>query len=604
MKVVVASGKGGTGKTLIATNLAAMLAGDGRSVTYIDCDVEEPNGHLFLKPEITSTESASLLSPVRIDPELCTGCAKCSEVCTYNAIAVLNDKGIIFHELCHVCGACLIVCPTNAIMEEPREIGEVKHGRSGHVEIHYALLKTGEGGMSPRLVKAVKSHAVGDTVILDSPPGTACPAVESVRGADVAVLVADPTPFTVNDLKLSVNMCRYVGCEPVVVVNRAGSSEDELLAYCEQAQVEIIGRIPDDRKIAEVYSVGDLVVEKLPQYRKCFEELYARMLELAAASRPARKDLIDLLLLMENVPQRERVHGPRPEPRPKEVVVISGKGGTGKTSLVACFAALARGKVIADCDVDAADLQLVLAPSVRDEGTFSGGYTVSIDAEKCVGCGDCAEACRFDAIDEEDGTYDVDDMACEGCGTCDLVCTVEAITKREAINGRWFVSETRHGRMAHAKLGIGEENSGRLVTLVRDIASEVAGQVSADGVLIDGSPGTGCPVIASLTGAWYAVAVTEPTVSGLHDLKRILDVTRHFGVHTGVVVNKCDLNEDMARRIVEAAREAGAEYLGSIPYDAKFTEAQIRQLSLVEHDDGPTAARAREIWEKIRAAAL
>lgn len=224
------------------------------------------------------------------------------------------------------------------------------------------------------------------------------------------------------------------------------------------------------------------------------------------------------------------------------------------------------------------------------------------------------EACRFNAIRRNgDGRYLVDQTACEGCGVCALVCEDNAVTVEDAVNGRWFVSKTRFGPMSHAILGYAEENSGRLVTVVREIACDLAQEAGNkprdsepprrfDKVLIDGAPGTGCPVIASISGARYAVVVTEPTVSGLHDFERILDLTRHFGIETSVIVNKSDLNNDMTERISASARHAGVAVLGAIPYEQKFTDAQIRRKTLLEHADGRAAQIVGDFWEEIRRA--
>ncbi len=611
MKIAISSGKGGTGKTFIATNLSVLLAERGQAVTYIDCDVEEPNGHLFLKPTIDRTERMTVRAPTGVDEEKCTACGKCADACHYNAIAMIKGKVLIFQELCHACGACSIVCPEGAIIEGDKEIGEIKHGSSGRIDFHYGLLKTAVGGMSPRLIRALKKHAGPGVTVLDSPPGTACSAVETIKGADLCLLITDPTPFALHDLRLSVNMCRQIGQEPVVVVNRAGLDDTELMAYCAKAQLKIAGEIPDDRRIAEVYSVGDMVIEKLPEYRPHFEIIMDQALALTEAKRPVKTELIEPLFHPGGKASRAKKPDPTAQ-RPQEIVVISGKGGTGKTSIAACFAQLAEKGVVSDCDVDAADLHIVLKPEVEEEGDFVGGIAVEIDQEKCTRCGRCKEECRFEAVEvTEDGRYVIDPNTCEGCGVCSIVCQDNAVITTDDVNGKWFVSETRFGPMSHAILGHAEENSGRLVTLVRDLAIDLAVEAAANSagnatgprgaghVLIDGSPGTGCPVIASISGARYAVVVTEPTVSGLHDLQRILDLTRHFRVETSVIVNKADLNGDMAERICAEVERTGAEVLGKVPYEKKFTEAQIQRKTLLEYGDCEAAQDIASIWDHI-----
>ena len=613
MNISIASGKGGTGKTLVATNLSAVWSAAGREVTYLDCDVEAPNGHLFLKPRIEREEAIEILSPVGADPDKCTKCGLCAEACTYNAIAVTPKEAIFFPELCHVCGACTIVCPEDAIIEKMKKIGDLFHGvrqspmeAGPAIDYHYALLETGEGGMSPRLISRVKEYTGPDITINDSPPGTACPAVETVRNSDLVVLVTDPTPFGINDLKLAVEMCRKIGQEPVVLVNRAEYRDDSLRDYCRAAELTVIGEIPDDRAIAEVYSVGDLVVEKIPRYRPLFEEIAGRI-EAEAQKERKVKPVLEPERAGGGVPTLPAISQPIVGPRPRELVVISGKGGTGKTSLTASFAALAGESVISDCDVDAADLHLILSPKIGERGFFSGGVVARIDQTRCVGCARCFEECRFHAIEklEEDSgsaSYRIDPIACEGCGVCALVCPVEAVITEPAINGEWFVSRTRFGQpMTHAKLGIAEENSGRLVTVIREKAVDLASVESWERVIIDGSPGTGCPVIASLTGTAYALVVTEPTVSGVHDLRRILDLTRHFGVPAGVVINKCDLNREMAEEIISVAGEFQADIIGEIPYDRVVTDAQMEGLSVVEYSDGEVTVAIKKIWEKISA---
>jgi MinD superfamily P-loop ATPase len=290
----------------------------------------------------------------------------------------------------------------------------------------------------------------------------------------------------------------------------------------------------------------------------------------------------------------------------KELVVISGKGGTGKTSVVASFAALAENVVLADCDVDAADLHLVLAPSTIRREKFSGGSRARIMTGHCTACGKCEEVCRFDAIFYDapgngrvDRTYRVDPIACEGCGVCAHFCTDRAIEFAPVVNGEWFVSETRCGPMVHARLGLAEENSGKLVSTVRTEAKKLAEQRKLDLLLIDGSPGIGCPVIASITGADLVLVVTEPTLSGRHDLARVAELTKHFGIPTLVSVNKWDLNEQVAGEIETDAAGRGMRTVARVRYDPAVTEAQIRGKSVVEHASDGAAADVRRLWEDV-----
>ena len=239
----------------------------------------------------------------------------------------------------------------------------------------------------------------------------------------------------------------------------------------------------------------------------------------------------------------------------KEVVILSGKGGTGKTSIVGSFAALAQNKVLADCDVDAADLHLLLSPSIKQENEFWSGQVAFIDEEKCTQCGLCQDVCRFDAIDD----FKIDPISCEGCGFCSHICPVEAITMKESLSGRWFISDTKYGPLVHARLGIAQENSGKLVALVRQHAKQIAERDGLDYIISDGPPGIGCPVISSLSGANLALLVTEPTLSGIHDLERVLGVCRHFDIPALVCVNKYDLNTDNTRQIEDYCLNLGVE---------------------------------------------
>jgi MinD superfamily P-loop ATPase len=279
----------------------------------------------------------------------------------------------------------------------------------------------------------------------------------------------------------------------------------------------------------------------------------------------------------------------------KEVVILSGKGGTGKTSLVGSFAAIARNKVMADCDVDAADLHLLLGPTVREPGEFRSGQVAVIDRDRCTGCDLCRTVCRFGAVRD----YDIDPISCEGCGFCARVCPAGAISMNECRAGEWFVSDTRYGPLVHARLGIAQENSGKLVALVRQKARELTGQQGLDLIISDGPPGIGCPVISSLSGASLALIVTEPTLSGRHDLERILDVCRHFGVPATVCINKYDLNEANTKTIRDRCAESGVDVAAMVPFDNVVTEAVVRGVPVVAYTDGEIARRIRALWREI-----
>ena len=282
----------------------------------------------------------------------------------------------------------------------------------------------------------------------------------------------------------------------------------------------------------------------------------------------------------------------------KEVVVLSGKGGTGKTSIVASFAALAQNKVLTDCDVDAADLYLLLEPEVKEENEFWSGQVAFIDKEKCTECGLCQELCRFGAIKED---YLVDEISCEGCGLCSQVCPANAITMLESMAGHWFISETKYGILVHARLGIAEENSGKLVTLVRNNAKLIAEKQNLNYIISDGPPGIGCPVISSLSGASLALLVTEPTLSGIHDLERVIGVCRHFGIPVLVCINKYDINEENSYQIENYCYGQGIEVAAKVPFDNVVTEAIVHGLPVVEYSSNKVTQQIKGLWQIISA---
>nr|WP_297954291.1 4Fe-4S binding protein [uncultured Desulfobulbus sp.] len=281
----------------------------------------------------------------------------------------------------------------------------------------------------------------------------------------------------------------------------------------------------------------------------------------------------------------------------REIVIVSGKGGTGKTSLTAAFAALAKNSILCDADVDAADLHLLMQPEVKEQTDFMGGSKAVIDPDLCTGCGTCRTLCRFDAISDR---YEVDPIRCEGCGVCVDFCPEQAIGFPVQRCGEWFVSDTRFGPMVHARLGIAEENSGRLVSLVRTKTRQLAEARGLELILTDGPPGIGCPVIAAIGGATALVIVVEPTVSGIHDMERVVDLAAHFRVPGMVIVNKFDLNVGMTEAIEQLAEKRNILVLGRVPFDPVFTRSMVQGQTLFEYgEESPTRRVVRDIWAKI-----
>jgi MinD superfamily P-loop ATPase len=281
----------------------------------------------------------------------------------------------------------------------------------------------------------------------------------------------------------------------------------------------------------------------------------------------------------------------------REIVIVSGKGGTGKTSLTAAFAALAKNSILCDADVDAADLHLLMQPEVQAQTDFMGGSKAVIDPDLCTGCGTCRTLCRFDAISDR---YEVDPIRCEGCGVCVDFCPEQAIGFPVQRCGEWYVSATRFGPMVHARLGIAEENSGRLVSLIRTETKKRAEERGLDLILTDGPPGIGCPVIAAIGGATALVIVVEPTVSGIHDMERVVDLAAHFRVPGMVIVNKFDLNVGMTEAIEQLAEKRNILVLGRVPFDPVFTHSMVQGQTLFEYgEDTPTRRVVRDIWAKI-----
>lgn len=272
--IAVASGKGGTGKTTIAVNLARYISETGKDTQYLDCDVEEPNGHIFLKPQITTENSVTLDVP-EVDLDKCIACGKCGEICRFNAIVSIKEHVLTFEQLCHSCGGCWRVCPAGAIKTKPVEIGDIEIGKAGKVEFVSGKLRIGNV-RTPKLINAVKKHIRKNCItVIDVPPGTSCPVVEAVKGVNYVLLVTEPTPFGLNDLKLAVDLIREMNLPFAVVINRYGIGDEQVENYCRSENIDIIMKLPDNRNIAEAYSAGEMIIDVLEEYKEHFSKLYA-----------------------------------------------------------------------------------------------------------------------------------------------------------------------------------------------------------------------------------------------------------------------------------------------------------------------------------------
>lgn len=286
----------------------------------------------------------------------------------------------------------------------------------------------------------------------------------------------------------------------------------------------------------------------------------------------------------------------------KEIVVISGKGGTGKTSITSLLAMLAgKDAIIADCDVDAADMHLLMAPDFDYTEDFYSGKVAYINQNNCIQCGRCAYVCRFGAIPFSNRAYKIDSFSCEGCGYCARICPVDAITNKERLAGEWYISNIKTGsKMVHARLKIGADNSGKLVAKVKNEAKELAHEERASFIIVDGSPGIGCPVVSSLSGANFVVLVVEPSVSGVHDLKRVYQVVKKFHINAGCIINKADVNREKYFEIIDFLKEEQIVHLADLPYNENFTKAMVLGQTIVEFDQSSIKETLVECWEKIK----
>jgi MinD superfamily P-loop ATPase len=440
--------------------------------------------------------------------------------------------------------------------------------------------------------------------VIDCPPGASCAVAEAVRGADLCLLVTEPTPFGLSDLEKAVGLAEHLDIPHAVVLNRYDLGGADVHGFCVSRGIPIVLEVPHDTAIASAYAEGHLLYAENRRYAEVFDTLAEAIRDGSLPRRhPAARPEREAPVVLEEEPPPHRPPDLAAKPLTR-IAVVSGKGGTGKTSLAASLVALGQGLVVADGDVDAANLHLVLFPHDEESHVFSGAHVAVVNPQMCRGCGVCANECRFGAITLGE-VATVDPLRCEGCGLCALVCPLAGTAEmpiriQPRLSGHAHVGRTAWGSMARGSLLPGGEASGKLVTLVRTLADEAAGQADARRVLIDSSPGTGCPVNASLTGCDLAVVVTEPTLSGLHDLERVLDLVAWFRIRALVVINKADLCARVAEEIRRLCRRRNVAVVGEVPFDRGVPESLSRSI-VPALGDGPGAEALREVCRAILA---
>lgn len=601
MKIAICSGKGGTGKTTVSLSLAWTL---GQSeeftmpVNLLDCDVEEPNCHLFLHCDYQAPEAVFAEKPL-FDLAKCIGCGRCANKCRYNAIAMVKGTPLVFNDMCHSCGVCAAVCSHGAIKLQPGQIGEILHAeKPQYFDFAYGRLKIGES-QSPLVIgKLHRSAPAASVTLLDGPPGTACSAVKTIGAAEKVILVTEPTPFGAHDLSLALNLCNELQKPAAVIINRSDENDGLIEDIAREHGVPVIGKIPFSREYARACCEGRILAAEYPTLRPIFMSSFSRLINEAII--PIRYTLSDSSAMEtgESPSSATSKDGSY-----QEITILSGKGGTGKTSVTAAFATLADSRIFADCDVDAANLRLLLNGRNLFSSSVSLGSQAIIDPRKCRKCNKCLEACRFEAIehDPDTGACRVRELHCEGCGLCIEICPNKAIKDQRSETGKLMMSEAGNGTLIHADLNTAAENSGKLVSMVRDLAFAVTDQKQKDWLICDGPPGTACPAIATVTGSDRVILVTEPSVAALHDLERAIKLVRHFGLTPEIIINKADINISVTRRIHDLASSHSYVVLGEIPFDESVKQSIKAGIPVIQYDRNcPASLALINIWNKIK----
>ncbi len=601
MKIAICSGKGGTGKTTVTLSLAWTL-GQAEEfkmpVRVLDCDVEEPNCHLFLRGNYGEPQAVHAEKP-EFDLKKCIGCGRCANKCRYNAIAMVKGTPLVFNDMCHSCGVCAAVCPHDAIKMQPIAIGEILSDLDMKpFSFAWGRLKVGES-QSPMVISQLQKLALPEAItLLDGPPGTACSAVKTISAADRVILVTEPTPFGAHDLKLALNLCNELNKPCAVFINRSDDNDSLIEQLAARHSVPVVGRIPFSREYARSCCEGQILAAEFPTLRGEIINSFSRMVNEAKV--PLHHEESETSASDNTAPV---TNGSATNDNYQEITILSGKGGTGKTSVAGAFSDLAESRVFADCDVDAANLKLLLQGKTLYRDRVSLGSLATIDPFRCVKCGKCFEQCRFGAISHnpETGAYQIEEMHCEGCGLCVEICPARAISEKRAETGSLMMSEAAGATLIHADLNTAAENSGKLVSMVRDLAFAVVEQQQKDWLISDGPPGTACPAIAAVTGSDRVILVTEPSVAALHDLERVIKLVRHFGLTPEIIINKADINSTGSRRIHEMATARGYHVIGEIPFDETIKQAIRAGMPVTRHNPESQAAKAIvNIWNKIK----
>lgn len=592
MKIAIASGKGGTGKTTVSINLAYHLSENLNKLVYLlDCDVENPNDYLFLNFKNIEELSVKVKKPVW-SIGTCIQCGKCSTICNYNAIAKVKNKIMIFNDLCHACGACTYLCPTNSLNAVETQIGKIRISKDS---FYFAdgTLDIGQT-LAPTIIEKLKNLVPENNdqfTIIDSSPGTACTAQKAIEEVDKVILVTEPTPFGLNDLSLAINLVSKLKIQAGIIINRSYANDKIIEDYAKKVKVPILGKIPFDLKYAKAYSSGKILIKEFVELKKIFNKIFDNLNLCSIPIINSTQSFISKTTKPQIISNTNK--------NQKEIVVVSGKGGTGKTTVLSAFAKLINNAVLADTDVDASNLHILLNPKTFEEYDFIGSKKYEIDKIKCTNCGICKTNCSFNAISINSNQHTISELNCEGCGLCFEICPSKAISYKDSVSGKAYLSITENGYMSHARLGISEDNSGKLVSEVRKNARTLSYDYDKGKIIIDGPPGTGCPVIASVTGVDYAIVVTEPTMSGVHDMKRVIELCKHFGVKVMIIVNKYNLNNEITNEIINYSNENDIKLLGKIPFDKNVFDALLIKQDIITYSKGEAATCIKEIFNNF-----